>query len=86
MFAKKTAPWGRRRVEPRTGLCFAYLLFVEEPELPEPLLPVAVLPPPLLVLLPTLPGLAVPPLIDVPALPMPLDPPRLLEPLCPVLP
>jgi hypothetical protein len=60
---------------------------LEEPELPPELLLVAVLPPPVLVLeLPTLPGLAVPPLIDVPALPMPLEPLRLLEPLWPVLP
>ncbi|QJW84045.1 hypothetical protein HK414_09295 [Ramlibacter terrae] len=67
-----------------------YLLVDDDPDPlppPEPLLLVVVLPPPVLVeLLPTLPGLAAPPLIELPALPMPLDPCRLLEPLWPVEP
>ena len=57
------------------------------PLLPEPVLLVAVLPPPVLVEEALrLPGLALPPLMVVPALPMPLGPARLLEPLCPVEP
>ena len=80
----------RRRTAAPPAPRAVYLLFDEPllPVLPLPpeLLLVDVLPPPVLVELPTLLGLAVPPLIEVPALPMPLEPCRLLEPLCPVEP
>lgn len=80
---KKKAPRGAAPHEPRDGVCFAYLLLEDEPEVLPGLLPAA----PLLLLVPVLPPPAlVPPLMDVPALPMPLEPARLLDPLWPVLP